>query len=60
MMYLYSMEIGNPKLYAEANRVARDQDKTFLKELGPFLHALGRVTIVAESNKSQGDKVATG
>ena len=44
MMYLYSMEIGNPKLYAEANRVARDQDKTFLKELGPFLHALGRVT----------------
>ena len=48
LMQLYSMEIGSPQLYAEVNRVARDQDQTFLKELGPFLHALECVTFVAE------------
>ena len=41
LMQLYSMEIGSPQLYEEANRIARDQDKTFLKEMGPFLRALG-------------------
>ena len=30
LMQLYSMEIGSPQLYAEVNRVARDQDKAFL------------------------------
>ena len=59
-MQLYSMEIGSPQLYAEVNRVARDQDQTFLKELGPFLRALGRVTAMAEYFKSKGDRVATG
>ena len=59
-MYLYSMEIGSPQLYAEVNRVARDQDKTYLKELGPFLKALGRVTWSAESSKLKSDKVASG
>ena len=59
-MQLYSMEIGNPQLYAEANRVARNLDKTFLKELGPFLKALGMVTLCAEYNKSEGDKVTPG
>ena len=54
------MEIGNPQLYAEANRVARNLDKTFLKELGPFLQALGEVTFVAEKYKSEGDKIAPG
>ena len=41
MMQLYSMEIGKPQLYAEANRVSRYQDKRYLKELGPFICALG-------------------
>ena len=48
LMQLYSMEIGSPQLYAEVNRTARDLDKTFLKELGPFLRALGGVTKFAE------------
>jgi len=38
------MEIGGPSLYIDANEKARNLDKTFLKELGPFLYALGRVT----------------
>jgi hypothetical protein len=44
LMQLYSMEIGTPSLYIDANQKARNLDKTFLEELGPFLYALGRVT----------------
>ena len=51
ILYLYSMELGIPQLYAEANRVARDVDKTYLKELGPFLKALGEITFWSEDNK---------
>ena len=28
ILYLYSMELGSPPLYYEANRVARDMDLT--------------------------------
>ena len=44
LMNLYSLEIGSPPLYSDANQKARNLDKTFLKELGPFLCAFGRVT----------------
>ena len=37
LVQLYSMEIGSPPLYNEANRVARDMDLTLLSELGPFV-----------------------
>ena len=52
IVYLYSMEIGSPPLYAEANRVARDNDLNFVKELGPFLQALGKITSQLEVKKS--------
>lgn len=48
ILYLYSMELGNPQLFAEANRVAREQDVNYLSELGPFLKALGEITSEAE------------
>ena len=48
LLQLYSMEIGSPQLYKEVNRVARDMDKNYLKELGPYLQALGRITEMAE------------
>ena len=51
MLYLYSMELGSPQLYSEANRVARDMDRTHLRELGPFLRALGQITASAEVYK---------
>ena len=60
ILYLYSMELGSPQLYAEANRVARDMDLTHLKELGPFLSALRGITFWSERNKNTGDKVAEG
>lgn len=40
VLYLYSMEFGNPPLYAELNRVCRQMDRTQLHTLGPFAYAL--------------------
>ena len=60
ILYLYSMEIGSPALYAEANRVARDVDKSFLKELGPFLRCLNVISLRAEYFKKDNDVIKTG
>lgn len=60
ILYLYSMELGTPQLYAEANRVARDMDLTYLSELGPFLQALGTITLNSEYNKNEKDKIIPG
>ena len=54
------MELGNPPLYMEANRVARDMDCAQLLQLGPFLKALSVVTWYAESKKREDDKIKTG
>jgi len=40
ILYLYSMELGSPPIYAELNRVARDMDMTQLFNLGPIARAL--------------------
>ena len=60
ILYLYSMELGSPQLYSEANRVARDMDLTHLRELGPFLKALGEITLNAEISKDKEDKMTPG
>ena len=57
---LYSMELGTPPLYAEANRVARDMDLTHLKELGPFLKTLSEITRFAETYRQDDDKITPG
>lgn len=54
------MELGTPPLYAEANRVARDMDLNFLKELGPFMKALSEITQNCEKNKQENEKETTG
>ena len=54
------MEIGDPKLFAEANRVAREMDRTQMEELGPFLRALSAVTFNAELQKPNSDKIIPG
>ena len=41
---LYSMEIGIPPLYSEVNRVTREMDLTILKEIGPFVRLLSKIT----------------
>ena len=59
-MYLFSLEFGNPPLYAEVNRVMREMDFTQLELLGPFIQALGDVTCWGEMNKCTEDKIKTG
>ena len=54
------MELGCPQLYAEANRVARDVDLTYLEELGPFLKALSVITADIEQRKNKSDKITIG
>ena len=60
ILYIYSLELGQPPLYAESNRVARDMDFTSLKELGPFVRVLHEVTYGAEANRNPEDKITTG
>ena len=60
VLYLYSMEIGSPQLYAEVNRVTRDMDVTYLAELGPFIIALNEITMVAERHKKSLDIIDNG
>ena len=54
------MELGEPQLYAEVNRVARDLDHKSLKELGPFIKALGVISLRAQHFKSHDDLIKTG
>ena len=58
--YLNSMEFGRPPLYAEANRVAREQDFDYISQLGPYLQALSWITATAERKKQPSDKIQTG
>ena len=37
VLYIYSMEFGDPPLYAELNRVSRDRDYSQINNLGPFV-----------------------
>lgn len=54
------MELGDPPLYAEVNRVARDMDMNYLETLGPFLRGLSEITLWAESNKKADDIISPG
>ena len=60
ILYLNSMELGDPPLYAEVNRVARDLDLDYLETLGPFLRGLSEITRWAESNKKGEDGIEPG
>lgn len=60
LLYLYTMELGNPPLYAIANRVARDMDLTWQDDLGPFIHGLYFVTMWAEKGRDPQDRITTG
>ena len=60
ILYLYSMEFGDPPLYAELNRVARNMDKEYVDMLGPFSRALNEVTWQAEDNRRDDDKIENG
>ena len=58
ILYLYSMQIGEPPLYSEVNRVCRNMDRKYLKTLGPFIRCLEKTLLWAEKNAI--DKRSTG
>lgn len=60
ILYLYSMEFGQPPLYAELNRVCRDMDMSELENLGPIAKALNMITISAEGRRESEDRIKTG
>lgn len=60
ILYLYSLELGDPPLYAEVNRVCRDFDRSQLENLGPYCKTLSLVTQSAEKNRLLHDKRETG
>ena len=51
ILYLYSMELGSPPIYAEINRVTRSGDMKYLKTLGPFIKCLSQIAMVGDDNK---------
>lgn len=60
ILYLYSMELGQPPMYTEINRVCRLMDLSKLQTLGPYINALGIVTHISEKNRDNSDKIKTG
>lgn len=60
ILYLYSMELGHPQLYAEVNRVSRQKDYYLLEYLGPYIQTLCKIIQNGEMNKRNNDKILTG
>lgn len=60
LLYLYSMELGTPPLYAEVNRCTRDMDFSELDTLGPYIMGLYFVTMWANKSREDSDKIKTG
>ena len=60
ILYLYSLEMGSPTLQQEVNRVTRHMDLTQLENLGPFAKAMNLITLLAERNRLDHDKIMTG
>jgi hypothetical protein len=54
------MELGIPPFYSEVNRAARDMDISLIKEFGPFLRVLSKITLWAERYKQPEDKIKSG
>ena len=55
VVYLYSMEFGDPPLFAELNRISRERDYSQLKNLGPIAKVLSAINFGAEHGKDKDD-----
>lgn len=60
VLYIYSMEFGDPPLYAEANNAARDMRYELIPYLGPYIKVLGEISARAEAGRDDDDKIKTG
>lgn len=59
-IYLYSMEIGTPPLYAVINKAIRRMDKTYLETLGPLICVLGDACAVGELGRDDEERIPWG
>ena len=57
IVYLYSMEFGNPPLYSDLNRAARQRDSSFLGNLGGYARALSKISELSENFREEFDKI---
>lgn len=60
LLYLYSMEFGDPPLYAEMNRVTRMMDTSQLRALGPLAQAFSCIINSASHYFEEDDQGKTG
>ena len=60
ILYLFSMELGDPPLYSEVRRSIRTVDRGSLETLGPFARALDRILSAAESHRQDSDRIPGG
>lgn len=60
ILYLYSMELGSPPLYAEINRVTRTMDTSQLRALGPFAQAFSQIINSVSHYFEEDDQGTTG
>lgn len=60
ILYLYSLEFGDPPLYTEVNRAARMNDMSKVETLGPFQRALISITSQAEKARDPDDRIKNG
>ena len=60
ILYLMSMELGSPPLYATLNKASRAMDVKMLNNMGPLARALGKILINAENYRKEKDKLESG
>lgn len=60
VLYLYSMEFGDPPLYSEINRVTRTMDTSQLRALGPFAQAFSCIINSVSHYFEEDDQGKTG
>ena len=60
VLYLYTLEYGEPSLAQDLSRVARTKDDTMIRSLGPYAQALRKITSEAEAHRDADDKIESG
>ena len=60
LMYLYSMEVGDPTLYAELNKAVRSSDPAQVDTFGTIAMAMEVFMVFCEGKKKKDDHITTG
>lgn len=60
IVYIYTLEFGDPPLYAVLNRAIRNRDKSLIETLGPFAKALSVILDKSENHRETEDRIPNG